>query len=416
MTKQLNSGAEIFQKKHWEHSYGSIPKGWKFVPIGSIFIERKETAVVSDKVPLFSLTIDKGITLKTERYERGFLLKEAEKNKFSIVKYGDFVFNPMNLRFGAIAYSRESKKVTVSGYYNVLILKDKKIDIDFLESYLRCHQIMGLYNRIAIGSLIEKRRIHLSILNETYFALPSPEEQLEIGNIIRKLDNYIALKNQLLNAKQEIRKGLMQVLLTGKLRFSGHSKKWRTIALGEVFNNRTESGREDLPLLSITGDGGVVNRDSLAKRDTSKKDKSRYLRICPGDIGYNTMRMWQGVNGLSKLEGIVSPAYTVVTPDQTLDVEFIATFFKFPPIINLFRRHSQGLVDDTLNLKYRHFSEIKVTIPEKDEQIKIVSVFKIIDQELRGVKQQLDFLKVQKKGLMQQLMTGKKRTNIPKIV
>ena len=94
--------------------------------------------------------------------------------------------------------------------------------------------------------------------------------------------------------------------------------------LGELFTERVEIGRTDLPLVAITGQNGVVPRDSLTKRDSSSEDKSKYLRIMPGDIGYNTMRMWQGVAGLSQIEGIVSPAYTILIPSKQIDGQFAA--------------------------------------------------------------------------------------------
>ncbi|MFO4987002.1 hypothetical protein RCK87_24985, partial [Salmonella enterica subsp. enterica serovar 1,4,[5],12:i:-] len=94
----------------------------------------------------------------------------------------------------------------------------------------------------------------------------------------------------------------------------------------------------------------------LERRDTSAEDKSNYKVIRKGDIGYNTMRMWQGVFGLSAHDGIVSPAYTVVTPDRSRILgEFASHLFRHPRVVHTFRRYSQGLVDDTLLLKYPHF-------------------------------------------------------------
>jgi type I restriction enzyme, S subunit len=398
-----------YQRQHWEHNYGKIPSGWSFETIGSLFKERTEKSNDRETFPLYSLTIEQGVTPKTERYERGFLLNDEEGNEFSLVCPGDFVFNPMNLRFGAIAFSKIPFPVLVSAYYNVLIPDTKKLDSDFMEAMLRSSEVMDLYERIAIGSLVEKRRIHLSILNQTYMPVPPIREQKKIGQIIFKAKNTINQTEQLIIAKREQKAGFMQQLLTGKRRLPGFTKPWNTVHLGEVFTNRVETDFPNLPLVAITGENGVVSRDELARRDTSSEDKSRYLRICPGDIGYNTMRMWQGVCGLSTVEGIVSPAYTIVTPKELIDAEFMSLFFKFSHTINLFRRYSQGLVDDTLNLKWRHFAEIKVSIPEKKEQKAIAKMFRTADQELKLLSAKLRMLQEQKKGLMQRLLTGKIR-------
>jgi type I restriction enzyme, S subunit len=127
-------------------------------------------------------------TPKTDRYERGFLLKDPENNQFLVVHPGDFVFNPMNLRFGAISYSKASFPVLVSAYYNILKPKLNKCDPDFMEAFLRSHEVMNLYDRIAIGSLIEKRRVHLSILNRTFIAIPPLKEQTVIGEKLKTWD------------------------------------------------------------------------------------------------------------------------------------------------------------------------------------------------------------------------------------
>lgn len=144
--------------------------------------------------------------------------------------------------------------------------------------------------------------------------------------------------------------------------------------LGKIFEERIETGFNELPLLAVTGDRGVVPRDSLNRRDSSNEDKSAYLRVRPGDIAYNTMRMWQGVAGLSEYEGIVSPAYTVCRPLKDLVPAFAPHLLKLPANIRLFHRHSQGLVDDTLNLKFHHFAKIQVALPPKNEQRRVSAV------------------------------------------
>jgi len=249
-------------------------------------------------------------------------------------------------------------------------------------------------------------RLNTDSLKAFPVLIPSLPEQIVLADLLSTWDTAIEKTEKLISAKQEQRKGLMQQLLSGKQRFPGFSKPWQQVRLGEVFSNRTESGRTDLPLVSITSSEGVVFRDGLKRKDTSSSNKGKYLRICPGDIGYNTMRMWQGVNGLSQIEGIVSPAYTVVTPDDSLVPEFMALLFKFPPIVHLFYRYSQGLVSDTWNLKFRHFSEIHVRVPEMQEQEAIAAIFQPVDKELSLLHQQLVAFKEQKQGLMQKLLTG----------
>jgi type I restriction enzyme S subunit len=161
-------------------------------------------------------------------------------------------------------------------------------------------------------------------------------------------------------------------------------------------------------LLSV-GQQGVYPQTESNKRDISNADKSKYKRIVPGDIGYNTMRMWQGRSALSGLEGIVSPAYTILIPRDKVDSYFFSCLFKTKKLMHLFWRNSQGLVGDTLNCKYKDFSIIKISIPSFEEQQKISTMLKNQDNEIILMKKKLDFLLGQKKGIMQKLLTGKVR-------
>jgi type I restriction enzyme S subunit len=119
--------------------------------------------------------------------------------------------------------------------------------------------------------------------------------------------------------------------------------------------------------------------------------------------------MWQGVSGLSGLEGIVSPAYTVCIPSTRIDARFAAHLFKFPSVIHLFRRYSQGLVDDTLSLKFPTFSQIKISLPRMEEQKWISSVLSNLDREIELLERYRDALQKQKQGLMEKLLTGQIR-------
>lgn len=182
--------------------------------------------------------------------------------------------------------------------------------------------------------------------------------------------------------------------------FRGH---WMQKTLGESFEERSEKNRSDLPLLSL-GENGLVYQSETARKDNSNADKSKYLRVAVGDIAYNTMRMWQGRCVCAGIEGIVSPAYTVCKPKEGVDGLFHYYLFKTQRIIQVFHQNSQGLVSDTLNLKYDSFSKIKYLIPPTlAEQEKIAQFLSEADEMISAQEQKVESLKVHKKGLMQQL-------------
>lgn len=99
-----------------------------------------------------------------------------------------------------------------------------------------------------------------------------------------------------------------------ELRFPEFQGDWKTDPLGNLFIERNEKGFSDLPLLSLTEKDGIIPQKETNRKDNSSADKSKYLRICRGDIAYNTMRMWEGRSAYVDIEGVVSPAYTICQP------------------------------------------------------------------------------------------------------
>jgi type I restriction enzyme, S subunit len=332
---------------------------------------------------------------------------EAEIEQYSI-KRGDILFNRTNSfdLVGKTAVVSKDARIVFASYLVRYRVTNQAVP-QFIGYWFNYEKVQRRLKELATVGVSQSNINPTRLQHDLHVPLPPLAEQQEISDILGKWDEALEKLDALIGAKDRRKQALMRQLLTGARRLPGFNKKWVRAKLGDLFENRTESNRLDLSLLSITADHGVVRRDTLVKRDTSSEDKSKYLRIAPGDIGYNTMRMWQGVSALSSLEGIVSPAYTICIPTKHIDGQFVAHFFKLPHTISLFHRHSQGLVDDTLNLKFPHFATIEVTVPsDVTEQRAIAAVLDTADAELRLLRQQRTALDQQKRGLMQRLLTG----------
>lgn len=178
---------------------------------------------------------------------------------------------------------------------------------------------------------------------------------------------------------------------------------WEISALGKNFANRQERGVSELPLLSVTDERGVVPQGETNRKDNSNRDKSKHLRVVSGDIVYNTMRMWEGRSAYVDREGLVSPAYTVCQPKNGIHGKFFAYYFKTSSLVEQFRKYSQGLVKDTLNLKYDGFACISVPSPLFSEQQKIADCLGSLDELIAAEGRKLEALRNHKRGLMQQL-------------
>ena len=158
-----------------------------------------------------------------------------------------------------------------------------------------------------------------------------------------------------------------------------------------------------MELLSVTMNDGVMPRSAIEGKDNSSEDKSNYKVVLTGDMVYNSMRMWQGANGISPCDGIVSPAYTVLMPKIPISNGYFAALFKSPNLINEFRKNSQGMTSDTWNLKYPQIETIKVIIPTLSEQERIADMLGILEKRITKQAQLVDSLKKYKRGVMQRI-------------
>ena len=186
-----------------------------------------------------------------------------------------------------------------------------------------------------------------------------------------------------------------------KLRFPGFDEPYKKCRIGDIYAERSQRGAGDMELLSVTMNDGVMPRSKIEGKDNSSEDKSNYKVVCKGDMVYNSMRMWQGANGISDYDGIVSPAYTVLMPTEEIDNCYFAALFKTPNLINEFRKNSQGLTSDTWNLKYPQISPIRLYIPSLHEQHKISGFISALESRIRKQCQLVDSLKKYKRGVFE---------------
>lgn len=335
----------------------------------------------------------------------------VNEQKIYSLEFGDVVFvrssvKPEGVGLTSLINFRENN-IIYSGFVIRFRLNDKNLIFHNYMKYVFYET--GFRNSLmAKSSISANTNINQESLNTLKISLPPIEEQKVIADCLSTWDEAIEKHEQLIISKESRYKALMQKLFSGKKRLSGFSEDWKEVKLGDLFSERKETKYHNLPLLSIGQEGVYPQKDSN-KRDISNGDKSKYKRILPGDIGYNTMRMWQGRSALSSLEGIVSPAYTILKPKAEVNSYYFSLLFKTIKLTNLFWRNSQGLVDDTLNCKYKDFSIIKCNVPSFEEQNAISEFLEIFENEIKLEKQKVDQLKEQKKVLMQKLLTGKVR-------
>ena len=410
---------------------GEVPEGYKETKVGIIpndwdshklsklgFFKNginKDKKYFGHGNPLISLNdvFGKKVLHSDDHFESLVNCSKDEINNYDL-KDGDVLFVRSSVKPEGVGLTAIIDTDIENTVYSGFIIR-YRMTAKLIKNF-RKYAFDGFYfrkNMLRKSTISANTNVSQDILNSLEIISPSEPEQEKIAEILSTWDKAIELKEKLIEEKKEFKKGLMQNLLTGEIRFPEFTGDWEEKKLGDIFSERKEVNQNGSELLSITSSKGVIKRSEIEGKDNSSKDKSKYKKICRGDIGYNTMRMWQGVSAVSEYEGIVSPAYTIVKIKEDVDIYYFGYLFKLRKIIDLFWRYSQGLVNDTLNLKYENFKIIKITVPtSKVEQEKISATLKSIDIEISSIKAEKELLGKQKRGLMQLLLTGIVRVEV----
>lgn len=358
----------------------------------------------------FTNSAEQGIISQKDYFDREIVNNE-NLNGYYIVRNDDFIYNPRisaTAPVGPINRNRLGRNGVMSPLYTVFRTHD--IDNLYLEFYFKTtkwHRFMKLNGDS--GARFDRFTISSTQFMEMPIPYPTLEEQQKIGEYFESLDTLITLHQRKLEKLQNMKKSCLQKMFpkdgatVPEIRFSEFQGDWEERTLGSCFDERLES-LPDGELLSVTIGSGIKKFSELDRHDNSNTDKSKYKRVCIGDIAYNSMRMWQGASGRSPYEGIVSPAYTVVKPIGDIDTQFFAYMFKKKEIIHLFEINSQGLTSDTWNLKYPAFSKIVVRVPRNvEEQSRIARFLLELDELISCTEQEIEITKRMKKGCLQKM-------------
>ena len=327
---------------------------------------------------------------------------------YYLLKNGEYAYNKsysVGYDFGSVKRLDRYDMGALSTLYICFGLK--KHDSDFIKAYF---DSLKWYREIYMISAEGARNHGLlnvptdEFFNTKHYIPMDSAEQRKIADFMIALEHRIEAQQSLVDNLKKYKRGLLSQLIAQKKSFDT-SGEWKTVKLGHIFKERTERAKGNETLLAVTISNGVQRRDEIDLKDNSSDDKSNYKCVYIGDIAYNTMRMWQGASGVSPYNGIVSPAYTIVTPirPDLHNMTFWAYYFKYSPLVQTFQKFSQGLTSDTWNLKFPQFSEITVTMPPISEQDKIAECLSVFDEHCKCEDEKLQALLQVRTSLLQQL-------------
>lgn len=187
---------------------------------------------------------------------------------------------------------------------------------------------------------------------------------------------------------------------------------WSVEKLGNCLSAVSLKGRPDLPLLSITRESGVIERDvddQESNHNFIPEDLSNYKVLRAGQFGMNKMKAWQGSYGISAHTGIVSPAYFVFDVVHEVDPEFFNQALRSKLYVSYFAAASDGVRIGQWDLSKTRMRDIPVVLPPIREQRVIANYLREkcanIDEAVRIKEEQIDLLRERLQALVQEVAT-----------
>ncbi len=262
--------------------------------------------------------------------------------------------------------------------------------------------------------------LNLSTLRGLELLLPPLAEQEKIAEILSTWDRTIEQTERLKTNAEMHKKALMQQLLTGKKRLLDEngerfSEEWKKTKLGGFINefSRRNKNNKIQTVLSISNRIGFTLPENQFSKRVASQDLSNYKIVKKGMFGYNPSRI--NVGSLGRLdeqeEGVLSPMYVVFKIDEDfLNSDYLLFWFSSYEARYRIESGAQGSVRETLNFDAMRAFPFK--LPPLEEQQKIASVLNTADREIELLTKKIEHLKIEKRALMQQLLTGKRRVKV----
>ena len=383
---------------------GIIPEDWEVVKLSEIF--SKSFYGTSDSTN----EIGKYPVLRMGNMQNGTLdlkdlvyldLVEKEFKKYQLKK-GDILLNRTNSYelVGKISLFDLDGDYLSASYIVAYRPNFKVLNSIFINNLLNTTYFQNKIRTIATKGVSQANINPTSFKEVINIPLPPLKEQEKIAEILTTWDEAITKQTELLEAKELLKKALMQKLLSGEVRFGGFSDEWEEVRLGEICEiKKGEQLNKDT--LENDGEFPVINGGIEPSGFTDDwNTEANTITISEGGnscgyVNFLQNKFWSGGH-----------CYTLL--NLQIDKIFLYQFLKYNQHNIMKLRVGSGLP----NIQKSAIKKFTVNKPSFGEQQKIAEVLSLADDEINLLKNELEELKLQKKALMQKLLTGEVRVKV----
>ena len=344
---------------------------------------------------------------RTEKYlsEKGFALSRC-------MPKGTILFTCIGSTIGKCAIANED--LTSNQQINAVIC-DTKHNYEYLY-YELCNR-SGRIRKIAAEQAVPI--INKSTFENFKIVCPPIYEQVKIAKVLSLWDVAIEKQSELIEKLKLRKRALMQLLLTGKKRLPGFSGEWKRIKLGDIAERSTRKNEEDNKnVVTISAQRGFVVQTDFFNKSVASETLDNYYLVHKDEFCYN--KSYSNGYPMGAIKRLKSFDKAVVTTlyicfklknKASVNIDYFEQYCES----GIFNKelvkvaNEGGRAHGLLNVTPSDFFNMHMRIPNLDEQNAIATVLVNADKEIELAKDELSYLQSQKRGLMQQLLTGKKR-------
>jgi type I restriction enzyme, S subunit len=392
---------------------GLIPNEWEVKKLGELCILKGDYGINAAAVD-FNINLPQYLRITDIDDDGNFSsIKKVSVNNVNsdnfYLEKNDIVFVRTGATTGkAYLYKEKDGKLVFAGFLIRFRIDEYKSNPYYIWSYTNSKMYLDWVKTSSTRS--GQPGINSSEYSQLNIPIPTLPEQQKIATILSTWDKAIDHCKSIIENLKTRNKGLAQNLLTGKIRVKGFEKtKWVEKKADKIFKSHTDKTHEGEPeMLSATQDRGVIPR-SMSNYDIKYDENSlgTYKKVEVGDYVIS-LRSFQGGIEYSEYEGIVSPAYTILKEINPISKTFFKVYFKTETFINRLNTIIYGIRDGK-QISFGDFATLNLPFPTIEEQELISKILNTSTSEFNHYQQKLQTLQLQKKGLMQQLLTGKIR-------
>ena len=315
---------------------------------------------------------------------------------------------------------RENDKYHINQNIAKISPNQSRINSFFLAQYLMSDFCKNEIRRF--NATTSQPNVLVGSLRAFRLLVPPVNEQTKIAELLKKWDIAIEKITQLIAAKEQRKKWLMQQLLTGKKRLTGFTSTWREVKMSDIFDRVARRNVElNSTVVTISAQRGFVSQGDYFNKIVASDILDNYFLVHKGEFCYNKSYSngypWGATKRLNDFEkAVVTTLYICfgIKDYKRNSGEFFEHFFESGILDEGLMKiaHEGGRAHGLLNVTPTDFFNLKITVPEIKEQIAIANILQTADKEIGLLKLKLSAYKEQKKGLMQVLLTGKVRLKL----